>query len=56
MEGITDQAVRIEDVELFFIGNLKELPVGKGKYKLKAECSMQEFLDRFEDYCKQLGK
>lgn len=54
MEGITDRAVRIEDVELFLIDNLKELPLGNGKYKLKAGCSMQEFLDRFEDYCKQL--
>lgn len=53
-QRLTDRAVRIEDVELFLIGNLKELPLGNGKYKLKAECSMQEFLDRFEDYCKQL--
>lgn len=50
-----DRSVKIEDVELFLIENLKELPMGNGKYKLKAECSMQEFLDRFEDYCKQLG-
>lgn len=54
MEGIADQVVRIEDVELFLIGNLKELPLGNGKYKIKADCSLQEFLDRFEDYCKQL--
>lgn len=46
--------IRISDVELFLIDNLKELPLGNGKYKLKAECSLLEFLSKFEEFCKQL--
>lgn len=36
-----------ENVILFFIDNLKELPTGNGKAKLKAECSLEEFINKF---------
>ena len=32
---------------MFFIDNLKELPTVNGKSKLKAECSLEEFIDKF---------
>lgn len=40
----------LEKTALFFIDNLKELPVGNGKYKLKAECSLEEFINKFNNY------
>lgn len=49
---MTDNNISIWKVEEFLIDNLKELPVGNGKYKLKAECSLEEFLDRLENYMK----
>lgn len=49
---MTDKNISIWKVEGFLIDNLKELPVGNGKYKLKAECSLAEFLDKLENYVK----
>ena len=46
---MTDK-ISLWKVEEFLIDNLKELPIGNGKYKLKAECSMVEFLDKLEKY------
>lgn len=43
----------LKNAALFFIDNLKELPVGNGKYKLKAECSLEEFINKFIDYIEQ---
>ena len=40
----------LEKAALFFIDNLKELPVGNGKYKLKADCSLEEFINKFNNY------
>ena len=51
---MSERNIRISDVELFLIDNLIELPLGNGKYKLKVECSLTEFLSKFEEYCKQL--
>ena len=45
---MTDSHVSILKVELFLIDNLKELPVGDGKFMLKAESSMLEFLEKLE--------
>lgn len=42
----------LEKAALFFIDNLKELPVGNGKYKLKADCSLEEFINKFNNYMK----
>ena len=42
----------IEKAEEFLIDNLKEIPMGNGKFKIKAECSLQEFLDKLEKYVK----
>lgn len=47
---MTDKNISIWKVEEFLIDNLKELPMGYGKYNLKAECSLQEFLDKLEKY------
>jgi len=49
---MTDKNISIWKVEEFLIDNLKELPKGNGKYMLKAECSLQEFLDKLEKYVK----
>lgn len=49
---MTDKNVSIWKVEEFLIDNLKELPIGNSKFKIKAECSMQEFLEKFENYMK----
>jgi len=49
---MTDKNISIWKVEEFLIDNLKELPMGNGKFKLKAECSLQEFLDKLEKYVK----
>lgn len=51
---MTEHNIKISDVELFLTKNLKELPQGHGKYKVNAECSLNEFLSKFEEYCKQL--
>ena len=40
----------LEKAALFFIDNLKELPVGNSKYKLKADCSLEEFINKFNNY------
>ena len=47
-----EKNVSIWKVEEFLIDNLKELPIGNGKFNIKAECSMQEFLEKFENYMK----
>lgn len=49
MEG---KNVSIWKVEEFLIDNLKEVPMGAGKFKIKAECSLQEFLEKLETYVK----
>lgn len=51
-----DRNISIWKVEEFLIDNLKEVPVGDGKFKLKAECSMMEFLEKFEKYIKEAEK
>ena len=50
---MTDRNISIWKVEEFLLDNLKELPMGNGKYKLKAECSLQEFLEKLETYIKE---
>ena len=42
----------IEKAQLFFIDKLKEIPIGFGYKKLKAECSLKEFIDEFINYMK----
>lgn len=37
---MTDKNVSIWKVEEFLIDNLKELPIGNGKFKIKSECSL----------------
>ena len=49
---MADKNISLWKVEEFLIDNLKELPIGNGKYKLKAECSLQEFFDKLEKYVK----
>lgn len=49
---MTENNVSIWKVEEFLIDNLKELPNGNGKFKLKAECSLAEFLEKLERYVK----
>lgn len=50
---MTGKSISMWKVEEFLIDNLKELPMGNGKFKLKAECSLQEFLEKFENYIKE---
>lgn len=49
---MTDKNISMWKVEEFLIDNLKELPTGNGKFKLKAECSLADFLEKFENYIK----
>jgi hypothetical protein len=49
---MTDKNISIWKVEEFLIDNLKEIPMGAGKFKIKAECSLQEFLEKLENYMK----
>jgi hypothetical protein len=50
---MTDKNISLWKVEEFLIDNLKELSMGNGKFKLKAECSMGEFLEKLENYIKE---
>lgn len=49
---MTDKNISLWKVEEFLIDNLKELPMGNGKFKIKAECSLDEFLEKLENYTK----
>lgn len=42
----------IEKAQLYLIDKLKEIPMGDGKMKIKAECSLDEFIENFENYLK----
>ena len=42
----------VEKMQLFLIDNLKEIPIGGGKIKIKAECSLEEFISNLENYMK----
>lgn len=48
-----DKNISLWKVEEFLIDNLKELPMGNGKFKIKAECSLAEFLEKLENYTKE---
>ena len=50
---MTEKNISMWKVEEFLIDNLKELPMGNGKFKIKAECSMEEFLEKLENYTKE---
>lgn len=45
---MTNKIIDIFKVEEFLIDNLKELPLGGGKFKIKANCSLMEFIEKFE--------
>jgi hypothetical protein len=47
---VTDKNISIWKVEEFLIDNLKEIPMGNDKFKIRAECSLKEFLEKFENY------
>jgi len=49
---MTDKIINMWKVEEFLIDNLKEILMGNGKFKIKAECSLAEFLEKFENYMK----
>lgn len=46
----TDKSISMWKVEEFLIDNLKELPMGNGKFRIKADCSLAYFLEKFENY------
>lgn len=50
---MSDKTISLWKVEEFLIDNLKEIPVGNGKFKIKAECSLQEFLEKLETYIRE---
>lgn len=45
---MASKKVDIEKIEEFLIDNLKEIPTGFGRYKIKADCSLSEFIDKLE--------
>lgn len=48
-----NENVSIWKVEEFLIEKLKELPLGHGKFKIKCDCSLMEFLEMFEKAMKE---
>jgi len=40
----------IEKMQLFLIDKLKEIPMCGGKMKIKADCSLEEFIDEIKKY------
>ena len=48
-----DKNIRLWKVEEFLINNLKEFPMGNGEFRIKAECSLADFLEKFENYMKE---
>lgn len=42
----------VEKAQLFLIDKLKEIPMGGGKMKIKADCSLEEFIEDFLNYMK----
>ena len=38
----------IEKAQLFLIDKLKEIPMGNGKMKIKADCSLEDFIEDFK--------
>ena len=42
----------IEKAQLFLIDKLKEIPIGNGKMKIKADCSLEGFIEEFKKYMK----
>ena len=50
---MADKNISLWKVEEFLIDNLKELPMGNGKFKLKAECSLEELIEKLENYVKE---
>lgn len=49
-EKLTDAF--IERAQLFLTNKLEEIPIGFGYKKLKADCSLKEFIDEFIAYIK----
>ena len=43
----------VEKAQLFLIGKLKEIPMGDGKMKIKAECSLEGFIEDFVKYMEE---
>lgn len=42
----------IEKAQLFLIDKLKEIPMGNGKMKIKADSSLEDFIEDFVNYMK----
>ena len=42
----------IKKAQLFLIYKLNEIPIGFSKKKVKADCSLKEFIDEFIEYMK----
>ncbi len=42
----------IEKAQLFLIDKLKEIPMGNGKMKIKADCSLEDFIEEFKEAMK----
>jgi hypothetical protein len=42
----------IEKAQLYFIDKLNEIPMGNGKMKIKADCSLEDFIEDFGNYMK----
>ena len=38
---------------MFLIDKLKEIPMGGGKMKIKADCSLKDFIEDYENYIKE---
>ena len=46
---MTDKNISIWKVEEFLVSNLKQIPTHCGGFKLEADCSMKDFLEKLEE-------
>ena len=46
---MTKENVSMWKVEEFLVSNLKQIPTTNGGFKLEAECSIKDFLEKLEE-------
>lgn len=47
--NMTKENVSMWKVEEFLVSNLKQIPTTNGGFKLEAECSIKDFLEKLEE-------
>ena len=47
---MSEKNINLWKVEIFLCENLKQIPIGDGKFKVEANCSIADFINRLEEY------